>query len=318
MNKILFLKLIYVAYIAAHPLTNTLECYFDEDKIVSITGYSCILTDINVNITKRTQKIIITGVHNEHHADEHIVNIKVFDSYMPFIVPEILSAFPNIEGLEIRKSSLQRIQPFVLSTAPNLKDILIVDNNIPVLEHGAFEGLENLEHLLLVGNHIETIEENAFFGLNKLQTLWLTHNRFTKLPSATFAGLTNLRKLFITHTFLARIGAQLLHNNTQLQQLVLTDNKINEIESTFVDELGNLEILKLKSNVCVDEDFVDVKEKINKNDLVEALGKCFDNFAIGGSEIRRESPENIVQRVILEFHGKFAIYSENGDVLFSN
>jgi Leucine-rich repeat (LRR) protein len=302
---------------AAHPLTNTLECYFDEEKVVSISGYSCILTDVNVNITKQTQRILITGDHDEQHGNADVVNIKIFDSHTPFIVPEILAAFPNVEGLEIRRSSLKRIQSFVLSTAPGLKDVLIVDNNISVLEHGAF-GLENLEHLLLVNNHIETIEEGAFFGLEKLQTLWLTHNRFTKLAPTTFGSLINLRKLFITHSYLGRIDAQLLFNSTQLQQLVLTDNRINEIESTFVDELANLEILKLKDNVCVDEDFVDVKEKINKNDLVEALDKCFDNFAIGGEEVRKETPETALQRVIFEIHGKFAIYSEGGDVIYAN
>lgn len=117
-----------------------MECYFDEDKVVSTTGYSCILLDVNLNVTNHTQKVSITGYHEHGKKNEDVLNLKIVDSFTPFIVPEILEAFSNIEGLEIRKSSLQRIQAFVLSTAPQLKDLIIVDNNIPTIEHGAFEG----------------------------------------------------------------------------------------------------------------------------------------------------------------------------------
>lgn len=315
-HRFLFI-ILAVQHCFAHPVTNTLECYFDDEKVVTISGYSCILTDINVNVTKQTQKIRITGIHNAEKSNNDIVNIKIINSHTPFIVPEILTEFPYIEGLEIRKSSLKRIQAFVLSTAQNLKDIIIVDNNIPILEQGAFEGLENLQHLLLISNHIETIEAGAFFGLEQLNTLWLTHNRFTSIPPTTFGSLINLRKLFITHSYLARIDSQLIRNSTQLQQLGLSDNKINEIESTFIDKLGNLELLKLKDNVCVDEDFADADNKIHKDDLTEALDKCFDNFAVGDHK-NLEIPENSVQKIVLEIQGKFTIYSENGDVLYSN
>lgn len=306
-----------IVNISTHPETNTLECYFDDEKVVTISGYTCILTDININVTKQTQKIHITGIHNAEKSNNDVLNIKIINSHTPFIVPEILVEFPYIEGLEVRKSSLKRIQAFVLSTAPNLRDIIIVDNHIPTLEHGAFEGLENLQHLLLISNHIENIESGAFFGLEQLKTLWLTHNRFTELPPSTFGSMINVRKLFITHSYLARIDSQMFRNCTQLQQLILTDNKINAIESTFIDELGNLEILKLKDNVCVDEDIAEVENKIHKNDLVKVLDKCFDNFVIGSIETR-QTPENNVQKIVLEIQGKFTIYSENGDVIYSN
>lgn len=301
-----------------------MECYFDENKVNSITGYSCVLTDVNINVTKQTQKISISGYHEQGKSDEDVVNIKIVNSHTPFIVPEILEAFPKIQGLEIRKSGLQRIQSFVLSTAPNLKDLIVVENNIQVLEHGAFEGLEFLEHLLLVDNHIERVETGAFFGLNNLQTLRLTNNRFASLPSMIFGTLTSLNKLFITHSYLTRIDGQMFRNNTNLHQLILTDNKINEIESTFIDELGSLELLKLKDNICVDEDFVqhDEKRKIHKNDLVNSLDKCFDNFAfhVNGRDelVQRSSLESKTQKITLEFEGKLRIYGENGELLFSN
>ncbi|KAL7018423.1 hypothetical protein ACKWTF_010746 [Chironomus riparius] len=306
-----------VQHYFAHPIENTLECYFDDEKVVTISGYSCILTDINVNVTKQTQKISITGIHNAEKSNNDVVNIKIINSHTPFIVPEILTEFPYIEGLEVRKCSLKRIQAFVLSTAPSLRDVIIVDNNIPTLEHGAFEGLENLQNLLLISNHIENIEAGAFFGLEQLNTLWLTHNRFTNLPPTTFGSLINLRKLFITHSYLTRIDSQMIRNSTQLQQLGLSDNKINEIESTFIDELRSLKLLKLKDNVCVDEDFADAEKKIHKEDINEALDKCFDNF-VAGDQKNLETPENSIQKIVLEIQGKFTIYSENGDVIYSN
>jgi hypothetical protein len=109
--------------VTSHPVTNSLECYFDEDKIVSITGYTCVLTDVNINVTKQTQKISISGYHEQGKSDEDVINIKIINSHTPFIVPEILETFPNIAGLEIRKCGLQRVQAFVLSTAHNLKVI---------------------------------------------------------------------------------------------------------------------------------------------------------------------------------------------------
>lgn len=312
-----FTFLSFSTFIFSHPITNTLECYFDENKVVTVSGYTCILHDININVTNQNQSISILGVHGVDHNNKDVKNIKILTSHTPFIITEVLEAFPNAEGLEIRKSSLQRIQPFALSEAPKLKDIIIVDNKIPILEHGSFEGLENLENLLLVSNHIESIAVGAFFGLQKLKVLWITHNRFSTLEPNIFGNLINLRKLIITHSYLARIDAQLFANNTQLQQLILSDNKISEIDSTFMDNLNDLEMLKLKDNICIDQDFVDVEEKLEKADLMLPLDECFDNFSLGMMEAK-EIVQNPIQRITIEFQGKLTILNENGDVLYAN
>lgn len=306
-----------IATVKSHPITNTLECYFEEDKVVTISGYTCILHDININITKQTQIISITGTHSVDHSDKDVKNIKILSSHTPFIITEVLEAFPLVEGLEIRKSSLQRIQPFALSTAPKLKDIIIVDNKIPVLEHGSFQGLDNLEVLLLVSNHIETISDGAFFGLQKLKVLWITHNRLTTMEPSIFHSLISLKKLAITHSFLSTLDNHLFANNTQLQQLILNDNKISKIDPSFIDNLNDLEMLKLKDNVCVDDDFVDQEKMIHKRDLITKLNECFDNFALGVVE-SKELVETSVQRITIEIQGKFTIYNESGDVLYAN
>lgn len=165
----------------------------------------------------------------------------------------------------------------------------------------------------------------AFFGLNNLHTLRLSNNRFTSLPSMIFASLKNLNKIFITHSYLTRVDGQMFRNNTKLHQLILSDNKINEIESTFIDELGELELLKLKDNICIDEDFVqqDEHRKIHKSDLVTPLDKCFDNFAfhVNGKEeevMQKSVVENKVQKVTMEIQGKFVLYGEDGEILYSN
>lgn len=267
-------------------------------------------------MTQNTQKISISGVHAANFSNDDVVNIKILNSHTPFVITEVLEAFPNAEGLEIRKSSLQRVQSFALSTASNLKNMIIVENKIPILEHGAFDGLAKLEVLLLINNHIETIAEGAFFGLESLKILWITHNRFSVLEPTTFGSLINLKKLIITHSYLTRLEGQIFENNTELAQLILTDNKITEIAPTFIDNL-NLEMLKLKDNVCVDQDFVELDMKIHKKDLMTSLDECFDNFALGTMEVR-ESIQNTVQRITMEIEGKFTIYNDKGDVLYSN
>ena len=69
-------------------------------------------------------------------------------------------------------------------------------------------------------------------------------------------------------------------NNTQLQHLILNDNKISEIESNFINNLQHLELLMLKDNICVDQDFV---RKSNSNILsdvfMKLMFKCFDNYS---------------------------------------
>jgi metal-responsive CopG/Arc/MetJ family transcriptional regulator len=118
----------------------------------------------------------------------------------------------------------------------------------------------------------------------------------------------------------------MFRNNTKLHQLVLTDNKINEIESTFIDELGELELVKLKDNICVDEDFVqnDEHHKIHKSDLVTRLDKCFDNFAfrVNGNDDEVMQKDmmtvNKVQKITMEIQGKFKLYGEDGEILYAN
>lgn len=193
-----------------------------------------------------------------------------------------------------------------------------------MLEHGAFEGLEHLEHLLLINNQIERVEMGAFFGLNNLHTLRLSNNRFTSLPPMTFASLHNLNKLFITHSYLTRVDGQMFSNNTKLHQLILSDNKINEIESSFIDELSELELLKLKDNICVDDDFIqhDEQQKIHKSDLTAPLDKCFDNFVFHVTSkdelMQKSAPQNKVQKITMEIQGKFVLYGEDGEILYSN
>lgn len=305
---------------AAHPITNTLECFFDDDKVVTIGGYSCILHDININVTQQTQKILIAGVHSGDHSNTDVINVKFLNSHTPFIITEVLEAFPNVEGLEIRKSSLQRIQSFALSTAPKLKNIIIVENKIPTLEHGAFNGLEKLEVLLLVSNHIETIANGAFFGLENLKILWLTHNRFKTLEPTVFGSLINLKKLIVTHSFWSRVDNEIFNNNTNLEQLVLTDNKFTEIDPSFIDTLKNLEMLKLKDNICVNQDFIDLEKKVHKEDLADGLKECFDNFMLGLTERKEletvDEPKEM-HRITLEIEGRFTIRNEKGDILYS-
>jgi Leucine-rich repeat (LRR) protein len=284
---------------------------------VTISGYTCILSDININVTKETQVISITGVHSVDHNDNDVRNIKILGSHTPFIITEVLEAFQTVEGLEIRKSSLQRIQPFALSTAPNLKNIIIVDNKIPMLEAGSFQGLHNLEVLLLISNHIESISDLAFFGLQKLKVLWITHNRLMILEPTTFGRLVNLKKLIMTHNYLTRLDGQIFANNTQLKQLILNDNKLSEIDSTFINNLKNLEMLKLMSNVCVDQDFIELEKKIEKSDLLAPLDECFDGYALGVTETK-ELIRDSVQRITIKIQGKFTIFNENGDVLYAN
>lgn len=322
-NRILLLIVVFMTNNSfGHPIENTLECYFDIDKVLNNDGYTCKLIDINIHVTKQTQMILITGIHRDQNTSSDVVNVKIFDSHTPFIVTEIFEKFYNITGLEIRKSSLARIQPFALSTAPNLKDIIIVENNIPILEHGSFDGLEKLRNLYLINNHIEAIEHGAFYGLENLMKLWMTNNRFTALEPTTFGSLLNLKKLIITHSSISRIDGQLFRNNTQLQEIILNDNKINEIEQNFIDDMEQLEILKLNDNICIDQDFIKIVMKITKKDLLNALDQCFDNFAIDSttqSNDKIQVPKsNTKHRFTLEFEGKITIYDENGNVVYAN
>lgn len=264
----------------SHPIINTLECHFKEDKVGTIIGYTCILNEVFINVITRNQSITIIGIHKNDRNNYDVKNIKILDSYTRFISSKLLEVFPKVEGLDIRKSSLHRIQPFALSLAPYLKEIIVVDNKIPKLENGSFQGLVDLKLLLLINNKIESIESAAFYGLHKLKVLWITHNHFTALDPTTFSSLVHLKQLIIRHNFLTRIDGELFSCNSQLQQLILNDNKICQIDPTFIDNLDDLEVVKLKNNFCIDKDFVEVDEKIYKRDLRALLDECIENFMV--------------------------------------
>lgn len=72
----------------------------------------------------------------------------------------------------------------------------------------------------------------------------------------------------------------MLRNNTQLQHLILNDNQISEIESNFINNLPHLELLKLKDNICVDQDFVpQSNRKILSDVFMTLMFRCFDNYS---------------------------------------
>jgi hypothetical protein len=122
----------------------------------------------------------------------------------------------------------------ILSEFPNLNGLMIEGGNLPIVKSGLFkEELQKVEYLDLNGNKIESIEPEAFKFLTKLKWIRLRYNNLQSLPYSLFKN--NPDMIYITFQS-NKINA--IHPNffDGLQKLKLID--FTENEGCINDKIG--------------------------------------------------------------------------------
>lgn len=137
----------------------------------------------------------------------------------------------SIEHVVVTEDKRVKYLPmFVGEKFPNLKGYNAWKSGLTVVRNHYFKNMKNLEYLTLSYNQIAAIEANAFRDLVNVNDLKLGNNMIETLDEKLFATMIKLQELDLNH------------------------NKIKFLApATFKIPYGELNVLDLSSNVCIDE-----------------------------------------------------------------
>ncbi|CAO1304422.1 unnamed protein product [Diamesa hyperborea] len=278
---------------------NILECQFIED-IIERTDYTCLLRGISVN---GTDNVVISGTHQLNRTNVDVRNIRVVNSTMPIILPQLFQTFPYAVGIEITSSGLQDIQTNSFIYARNLQVIKFNNNPVDSVYEGVFSMLYYLRVLQLSQNNISYVNKNAFQGLFNLQDLDLSHNQIYHIEVDTFKPISKIQFINLGNNLLTEIENDLLKFNSNLTSIILQNNRINAIAPDFIKtlNLGNLQVLVLNHNKCVNASFFRSVPWLRT--LEDGLQQCFANFNV--------TPE-VEKTFVLHLKGELSITDETG------
>lgn len=276
-----------------------LNCVFTDTTIVLSYGYTCVLNlktfdNPNYNVS-------FTGQHRGGRNNSDVRNIRITNSKIPFILRDIFTDFPNVHAMQIDNGGLMEIQRTAFARAGNLRVLFFMDNDIKTLTADTFINLPFLEELYFVSNNIFNVSVNAFIGLQSLISLRFQQDSITQFLPFTFRPLVNLRNIFLTELRLQTIDGRLFASNRFLRILDLQDNAINAIQSTFLNNLANIQIINLMGNQCVNY-FFSIEGNTTVLDVQRNLTRCFNNF---------DQPP-IITRLTLQIEGHLTLFNENG------
>jgi hypothetical protein len=141
-----------------------------------------------------------------------------------------------------------------------------------------FDTLTNLMILDLSSNRIENLSDEVFKGLGKLRQLNLSKNQLKFLYAEALDPLVRLQTIDLCFNKLTVINKRILKYNKKLTKILFCGNQIRAIDSKFfANRKKKLDLMLLRSNACIDDDFDLVNGTLSKNDVMK-FSSCYENF----------------------------------------
>lgn len=274
------------------------RCQFEFLAMNNDQGYGCTLRD--VKLYDRSRQVTVGGFHLSGNTNNDVRFLRIELSHTPFIIRELFTSFPNLEGLEIMFSDLREISNESFANALNLKYLNIRNNPIRRIEANVFNAMRNLEVLNLWWNtDLDYVSEDAFTGLESLIDLQIISSDIPFVLPRTFRPLTSLRFLELAQNKLGYIDSRWFSTNRQLTQLRMNSNSIDAIHPSLLD-LPELTSIFLQGNTCVSNVFF-ITDNISRENVRIALLPCFDNYPT-----RK-------RRFVLDVEGDVTFINEDGN-----
>lgn len=247
------------------------------DFVMLDTRYSCVITGIQVPDDENAN-IVIGGQHQPGRTNADVQRVRLLDTFIPFVIKQFFTTFPNVDLFDAWNSGLTRIQSYAFANATSLRFAYIrATFRLTTVEANAFTGATNLDHIDIFNNRIETVHETAFTGLTNLRFLYMDQNLIVELPANLFRSLTSLEMLWLSDNQLQTLDGRLLENSSRLWIMTVSFNRINAIGRNFFDNLPALVSFAAFQNVCVNNSW-SLGGTITIDTVRTALTACFDNF----------------------------------------
>jgi Leucine-rich repeat (LRR) protein len=278
------------------------RCQFEFIEMNENKGYGCTLRDLQ--LYDRSRQVSVGGFHVGPNTNANVRFLRIELSRTPFIIRELFTSFPNLEGLEIIFSELSEISAESFTNARNLKYLNIRNNPIKRIEANVFQNATNLEELYLWWNsELNFVSENAFTGLENLRELHLISSNLPSILPRTFRPLTSLQLLELSQNGINYIDSRWFSTNRQLTHLQMNSNSIDAIHPSILD-LPELTSLFLQGNRCVSNVFI-ITDSVSRQIVRNALLPCFDNYPT-----RK-------RRFVLDVEGDVTFFNESGNEIIT-
>jgi hypothetical protein len=178
-----------------------IRCTYDTNPYFSIwpTFTYCVTRSIDYSAKFETEKHSFTGSPSKK-SETKTFYIKNSDK-LDFIPLDILTEFPDLNGL------------------------IIQDCNLPTVKSGLFKAeLNNIEYLFLESNEIEVIEPKAFEHLNKLIWIVLRLNKIQTLSYRFLKNHPDLKYISLEHNQINAIHPNFFDGLPKLKVIDLVSN----------------------------------------------------------------------------------------------
>lgn len=290
----------FVAKLNAQVLTFTINCVFEDLRILDHDGYTCRLSDLEFDFSSPFYFIRVTGDHTEGRTNVNVTNVKITNSRINRIPANIFNVFPNTVALEVIDCYNMTFIPPDFVFAENLIYARIHNNQIPTIGGSSFVFANTLELLILDNNQLNSLSETAFVGLENLKHLSLANNNIRSITPRMLAPLRSLELFIAPDNNLEQLDGRLFINNPNLMSVNFVGNNINAIGASFLNINENLRFLFFERNQCSSQNFIN--DDATLENIRNAFETCFDNSPFG-------------TQITMTVVGNLTISDENDQVL---
>ncbi|XP_050544183.1 chaoptin isoform X2 [Daktulosphaira vitifoliae] len=248
--------------------------------------------------------------------------LKMSHAFSPSFKPFPGDAFrylSNLKYLDLSNNHLQQLRESTFHAQINLRTLNLQDCMIDSLPIGTFQSEINgfLEELYLSSNSLKKIQENTFDSLPSLSKIHLDENRITRIEKHAFANLESLRWLILRGNIIEKLFSEAFQNLPNLQELDLAYNSIQNMDFSFLDQVGMLSYFRLNvshnqmSKLHVNSNFSKKESFIQSN--IRVLDISYNN--IKDIEDRYFSP---MESSLSHLHMSYNIISQVSRNIFGN
>lgn len=200
---------------------------------------------------------ILDLTHNqisEFHSQglENLLRLDLSDNQLEEIEVDSFGNLRSLEVLNLNLNFIRVILPgFLSNLGYTLKELHLASNQISEVLPEEFNSLANCEILSLFNNSISSISDISFLGMYNLQQLDLGANQIRNIDG-TFTFITSLTEIDLDSNRIQRLNAGVFGENFGLETILLSNNNIQVIEEGVFEDFGNLTLLNLEQNSCID------------------------------------------------------------------